>query len=83
MFASARDLSIVTWATELQSAIETTASVIPKLAAEKTEESLAAKEQLEGLLPMLQEALAKVWDGKEDVFGIERVSSPYPWLSGS
>lgn len=71
MFASARGLSIVTWATELQSAIEKTASVIPKLAAEKTEESLAAKEQLEGLLPMLQEALAKVWDGKEDVFGIE------------
>ena len=71
MFASARDLSIVSWATELQGAIEKTQSVLPKLQAEKTEDALAVKDRLENLLPFLSEALRKAWEGNEDVFGIE------------
>jgi cohesin loading factor subunit SCC2 len=71
MFASARDLSLVSWATELHSAIDKTASVIPKLAAEKTDEATATKERLESLLPRLRDALKGAWEGDADVFGIE------------
>lgn len=71
MFASARDLSLVSWATELQGAIDKTQSVLPKLFTEKTEESVAIKDRLEALLPVLTDALGKAWEGNEDVFGIE------------
>ena len=71
MYASARDLSVVSWATELQTAIDKTLSVIPKLAAEKTDEATATKDKLEELLPRLQEAIKRAWEGNEDVFGIE------------
>lgn len=70
MFSSARDLSLVGWASEIHAALDKAQSVVIKLGEEKTEEAQAEKEQLERLIPVLQEAIGKAWSGEENVFEI-------------
>lgn len=75
MFASARDLSLVNWATEIHAAVDKAQSVLVRLAEEKSEEAIEEREQLQVLVPALQEALASAWSGEENIFGIRQVGS--------
>lgn len=69
MFTSADDLSSILWTQELQAAIDRSTSVIAKLTAEKTEEALQLKEELQAVNLAFRNAADTPSVDNDDVFG--------------
>lgn len=69
MYASADDLSSILWAQELQAAIDRSGSVVAKLAAERTDEALKVKVELEAVNVAFRAAADTMWLDEDDIFG--------------
>ncbi|KAK4684433.1 cohesin loading factor subunit SCC2, partial [Tremellales sp. Uapishka_1] len=66
MFSSAREMTSVIWAQELQVAVKKITSVLDRLGKEEKQEE--AKENCQMISKMLKSALNNVWNGDEGLF---------------